>query len=64
MKTFVFDFESLFTQLFNFIEIDPPKDFVVPEPRIKRQADKVNEEWIERMRPILEPSNSNQIGLQ
>ena len=52
-EDFMFDFNLLFDKLFTFLEIDPPRDFEVPEPKMKRQANKVNEEWIERMRPVL-----------
>jgi LPS sulfotransferase NodH len=39
---------EIIVETLNYLEIEVPKDFVVPESPLKRQANLVNDDWLMR----------------
>ncbi len=49
-EDFVQKYDETTRRVLEYLEIDLPKQFKIAEPRMQRQANTVNEEWVERYR--------------
>jgi trehalose 2-sulfotransferase len=47
-EDFVRNYEATVRQLLEHLQIDLPRDYAFPHPRLRKQADAESEEWVER----------------